>query len=172
MGNRKIVVDTSVARAAGKLSKDRKDINASKSAREILNAIRTKNHTAVFCEELSKEWDIHQSNFSRIWRVDMISRKRIDFVKINLIGINNSINLSDASPSEKTAMRKDAMLLQSALQKDRIIISFDFKARKLFKILSKTESSLNKIQWCPASATCNCADWIESGVKYQKGFFL
>ncbi len=76
--SRVLVIDASIARAAGDMSVDPK----SRNCREFLLAVRDHGHRMATTEPIIAEWNRHQSNFARRWRTSMMARKKIKAIEI------------------------------------------------------------------------------------------
>ena len=72
--SKRIVIDASIARSAG--GEDVKKPMSS-DCRKFLMAILNICHHIVLTKDISKEWNKHQSNFTRKWRKSMAARKKI-----------------------------------------------------------------------------------------------
>ncbi|QIY79431.1 hypothetical protein [Chromobacterium violaceum] len=67
-----VVVDADVASAAGK-----SEHLTSKSSRKVMETVREKRHSVLFCKSLMNEWRNHQSRYSSSWLNSMISKKLV-----------------------------------------------------------------------------------------------
>ena len=79
IASRRLVIDASVARAAGDTSMH----PTSRSCRDFLLAILEICHRFVMTQSIKEEWDKHQSGFARKWRVSMVARKKLVVVQVD-----------------------------------------------------------------------------------------
>lgn len=137
--SKRIVVDTSVAHAAGE------SIHPTSSAcRQWLLKIEEICHKVVLSEELFSEWNEHASRFTRKWKTKMAGRgKPVREITNKTLSINYQL----MSKKEAEAVKKDLCLLSSALsnESDGIILTCD---NQIKEILEKTQPEVMKrIQW-------------------------
>src|SRR5258708_17584182 len=125
--NRKrIVVDASVARAAGG---EDATFPQSKHCRDLLTTILNVCHGAVITPPIRDEWNKHQSIFALQWRRQMISRKKLILIEVNANKELRSKVTANTSEKDQVTMLKDFHLLEAALATDQIVISLDNKVR-------------------------------------------
>lgn len=130
MGNvsRRLVVDASVLHSAGGKP------GHSSHCRQILVDVLELGHCAVTCPEIRDEWNRHQSTFARKWRVDMVSRKQLQSIHIDVHRqrLADQIDGLQQVPAAKlTALRKDVHVLAAAAHADRVIASGDTTLKAL-----------------------------------------
>jgi hypothetical protein len=76
---------------------------------------------------------------------------------------------SGVPEQEATALAKDAHLIAAALLTDRIIISRDEEARRLFGIACKRAGELGEILWAnPEFEDEQVAAWLQRGARVEK----
>ena len=160
---KRLVVDASVARAAGD-----EDATASVSINctEFLETFRDEcQHHIVMTLEISEEWNTHQSNFATTWLKSMIAKKRFNYVK-------PSVDKALCYKIEKTAtnkkacedIRKDFHLLEAALETDRIIISLDETVRQHFTQAAPSVGEIRDIVWVnPERTEEQPLPWLRDG---------
>jgi len=166
---RKIVVDASVAHAAG----DTSLYPTSKQCRETLMAIGE--YSAVFCPNLKDEWKRHESAFARAWKVKMIQEGRAIFLIQDQVldEFKQFIEDSQADIYARGAMDKDAHLVSVALTNDKIIVALDEKVRKLFSKHCLNFKGVKKVLWSnPMIDQDGTVSWLKSGAKREKNFTL
>lgn len=157
-----IVVDASVARAAGDASMH----PVSKNCRESLQAISNSKIDIVTCSLLISEWKNHQSNYSRLWLISMIARGRFKCLSNDLTnhGLRESINTHAKTENCANAMEKDAHLIEIALQTGRRVIALDETVRNLYKSLSKHHPPIKTVLWAnPVIDEDSTTEWISTG---------
>src|SRR5712692_7348420 len=103
--SRKIVIDASIARAAGG---EKASFPDSKLCRDLLKIVLKVCHQLVFTSEISKEWKKHRSTFARQWRVSMEARKKVTRIPESEVSILGE-QLEKVAENEKDleAMIKD-----------------------------------------------------------------
>ena len=157
----RIVVDASVARAAGG---EDAIYPVSKQCRDILSAILNICHHVVMTTNIYSEWKQHQSTFSRKWHFQMLGRKKVDIsgdVGDELLFSN--IDDLDFDDAIKTIMKKDLLLIHAARATDRIIISLDKQARRHFAAAATDIPLLRDIVWMdPDEDFETLTKWLES----------
>lgn len=123
-----LVIDASILRAAGSVDAAHP---VSTYSRKVLIDILEICHRAVLSTSIKNEWDTHQSKFSRSWRVQMYSRRKI----ISASGkdcehLRKAVNACDRiTDKQRQDADKDFLLIEAALNGDKIILSIDKRAR-------------------------------------------
>ena len=164
-GSRRLVIDASVARAAG--GQDATDSTA-KSCRDFLQAVLTICHRAVFPPQLIEEWKKHASRFAQSWQVAMERRGKLDWIEPQSDDEMREIMVEiAANEKDQAAMEKDAFLLEAAqTNTDRMVIALDEIARGLFRELAEELPRIHKIVWVNAALEEDSAlEWLKSGAK-------
>lgn len=128
-GRRALVVDASVARAAGETEHPR-----SKACRDFLTAILDICHRVVVNPVIRGEWKRHQSRFTSKWRVSMAARRK----PLNdHPAAPTGLRLEEFPESARKAIEKDLCLIETALAADKEIVTLD---RKLYEALGEAPS--------------------------------
>ncbi|MBE9225789.1 hypothetical protein IQ264_10175 [Phormidium sp. LEGE 05292] len=162
-----LVIDASVARAAGGESA----ISKSKYCRDFLLAVLDISHRVVMTQDIRKEWDKHQSNFSRTWLRTMIAKKKLEYRSDILINDELWKGVEDFTDfdNQRKAMVKDLLLIEAALVTDKIIVSLDEVVRKLFHQAAEQVEELRNIVWVnPAKSEEQAISWLESGAAAEQ----
>src|SRR5262245_16783348 len=164
-GTRRLVIDASVAHAAG-------DVDATeptaKNCRDFLQAVLNICHRAVFPSPLIAEWQTHASQFAQRWQVAMERRRKIDWIDLDSDEeLRETIGEVAASEKEQAGMLKDAFLLETALTTtDRMVVSLDETAKGLFRSLVVKLPRFGKVVWInPGSEADAALAWLRSGAK-------
>ena len=162
--SRRLVIDASVARAAGG---EEATFPTSKHCRDFLKAILTICHRMVMTPEIQDEWRTHQSRFTSTWRRSMESRKKVVRVPTSahdqLYGKIRRVVMRD---QDYETMQKDFCLIDAALETDRIVISLDEVARWLFATTSQSVGELASVMWInPDKMVEQSITWLEHGAK-------
>ena len=76
--SRVLVIDASIARAAG----DTSNHPTSRNCCDFLQAVLKVCHRMAMTDPLREEWNKHQSRFARTWRVSMMARRKVVFLTI------------------------------------------------------------------------------------------
>ncbi|MCD0491596.1 MULTISPECIES: hypothetical protein [Chromobacterium] len=136
-----VVVDADVASAAGK-----SEHLTSKSSRKVMETVREKRHSVLFCKSLMNEWRNHQSRYSSSWLNSMISKKLVinNEPECNVEKILENFEMSE---SKKREALKDAHLVNLVLGREHLIISKDNAAREIYSEVRKENSSLRGVVW-------------------------
>ncbi len=170
-GSRRLVIDASVARASG-------GVNAvnpiSKHCRDFLAAVCDICHRFVLTPEIKREWNKHQSAFAMSWRVSMMARKKVEWVRqpTNEV-LRVKVREVCARDKEKEATAKDIILIEAALATDSLVSSLDETVRSLFHTASVKVSELRGIVWVnPTKRHEEVLSWLQSGAKNEKSRLL
>lgn len=161
--SRRIVVDASVARAAGNSTHP-----TSRMCREFLLDMMTICHRMVVSREILIEWKNNASSFSVPWLAAMRVKRKV--VTVDPEGTDSYVvrirSMEDFTPQQITAMEKDLLLILAALETDRLIASCDSTAKALFIKASGQVNEIKRIAWVdPSDASDKCPDWLQSGAR-------
>lgn len=188
--SRRLVIDTSVAKAAGRSSNS----PPSKPCRDFLSAVKEIcHHFVVMTPDLRAEWNRHQTEFVSVWRQSMIARKKFCFItpeenELLRDGIEKSatnglavkakyisplslsqLNADDPNENAKAAMLKDLCLLEAALATDKTVVSLDNTVRNLFVAATEQLTEIRGIVWVnPNEDEKKTQAWLEKGAKPDK----
>ncbi len=160
-----LVVDASVARAAGGIDATHQ---VSKACRNFLDGVLKICHSALMSKSIREEWNKHQSNYARGWRVQMVSRKKLmiteDKVDMNL----RSRIASVTRPKDYEELDKDFHLVEASLTADLIIASLDEAMRLLLRGCYDKVSELRSIIWVnPAQDAELVLEWLKEGANSE-----
>jgi hypothetical protein len=165
--SKRLVIDTSVARNAGEDSV----YPDSKNCRDFLLQVSSStSHQAVFNSEMKEEWNKHQSNFSRKWRVKMVQMGRlIETCDDNLeLYAKTYLENLPKNYEGRNAMLKDCFLLDLALTHDKIVISSDKKVRNLFRKISTKIPKIEEVNWVnPVQPEETSIEWLNQGANLE-----
>lgn len=164
---RRLVIDPSVARAAGGTEAT---FPTSMHCRDFLETVEVTSHHVVMTPDIFAEWKAHQTGPAFIWQRTMVAKKRIVFLKITPNArLRRKIENASASERDREAMLKDIHLVEAALETDRTVISLDETARKLFASTSMGVHELRTVVWVNPDKTEECAVlWLENGAKPER----
>lgn len=136
-----LVVDADIARSSGTTEHP-----VSRNSRESLEFIKENELKLAICPTLMKEWKEHRSLFARKWLASMFARKQVLTICPSS-ETRNRIYQTKISDKEVNIALKDAHLIDSALHVDKVILSNDDNARKVYCIISDTFQELKEIRW-------------------------
>jgi hypothetical protein len=162
---RRIVIDTSIARSAGKTEHP-----VSRSCREFLEQILSICHHAVMTPDIRREWKKHRSRFTATWLASMTARKK---VRVVLPTADASVleKLKKAQMGEKNeaAILKDVLLVEAALATDSVVASLEKEVRSLLSAFSKQWGQIKTVAWVnPAKDEDTAIAWLSSGALPEK----
>ena len=167
MNKLRLVIDASVARAAGD-----KPTDPSKSCYNFLYKALNLGYQVVFTKDILDEWDRHQSRVTAQWRRSMIAKKQ---VVTKTTGDNEAlwrkikmaIETLDPHQHSLDNVYKDFRLIEAALATDQIIVSLDDNtARKPYAVAAQTVNELKKIVWVnPDKPSEEPLVWLDDGAK-------
>ncbi|BAY92851.1 MULTISPECIES: hypothetical protein [unclassified Tolypothrix] len=171
--SKRLVIDASVARSSGG---EEATYPTSVHCRDFLKAVLDICHQVVMTPDIREEWDKHQSNFARKWRIQMVARKKFKFVNIKLNSdLWKRIESIASNDKECWEMTKDLRLIEAALATDRIVISLDDKtARTLFSSASKKVEELQDIVWVNPDKieVEKPIEWLKNGAELESDRLL
>jgi len=148
--SRRLVIDASVASAAGSTMKP-----TSRRCREFLKAVLRISHQAAMTPLLRAEWSNHQSLFAARWLADMTSK-----AKVEAIAHVRNEDLRAEAPGTVSA-QKDLHLVEAALATDKIVISLDNRARPELAVPAAAE-----VMWVhPVDEGGHVIYWLKNGAE-------
>lgn len=160
--SKRLVIDASVARAAGGADAIHR---GSRACRSFLDAVYQICHRMVLTHDIQTEWNKHQSGYARGWRVRMVSRKKLEIIDQDTDEAFQA-RIADAvtNPNEVDAVRKDIPLIEASLAADRLIASLDDTARRRFQACATTVTELQDIVWVnPTVESEQVVSWLRVG---------
>ncbi|WP_437743053.1 hypothetical protein WMF39_47370 [Sorangium sp. So ce1504] len=169
--SRRLVIDASVARAAGGAGAT---YPLSKQCRDALKTVLDVCHRAVMPSAIREEWNKHQSVFATQWRVAMVARKKLLLEDVPADpSLRREIETAPATEPGREAMLKDVHLVEAAQAADRTILSLDDTARGLFAGASRRVRALRTIVWVnPGAEGDRALAWLEAGAPPEAGYRL
>jgi hypothetical protein len=162
--SRRIVIDASVARAAGDGV-----VPSSKRSRDFLVEVFEICHRVVVTEEIMAEWRRHASRFTVQWLAAMRSRGKV--VKVvpgpaALTVADEVLTADDWSVKQAAALEKDLLLITAAVETDRIVASGDGTVRALFEKAARHVGTIARITWVnPIDAEDSYSSWLRAGAR-------
>lgn len=163
-GSKRLIVNASVARAAGG---EGATAGVSINCTEFLETFRNESsHHIVMTPELSEEWNEHQSRFAATWLKSMIARKRFVYIiPPQNRTLSDKIERTAVRERDIEVLRKDFHLLQAALVTDQTIILLDETIRGLFKRAAQQVGNIRNIIWVNPDRTAEerPIPWLRNG---------
>ncbi|MGK3985436.1 hypothetical protein WME99_20490 [Sorangium sp. So ce136] len=160
--SRRLVIDASVARAAG--GEDAVH-PLPKQCRDFLKTTLSVGHHVVLTPAVSSEWKKHESGFAMQWRTTMVARKQSLYVNVpEDVELRDAIDGASATERDRRAMLKDAHLIEAAQATDHTVVSLDEQVRALFSAASTRVRALKRVVWAnPGREEEGCPRWLERG---------
>ncbi len=164
--SRLLVVDASIARAAGDVSTH----PTSRRCRDFLLAIREICHQLVMTAPIQHEWDKHQSRFARTWRLSMLAKKKLRVLESDAQrSLEKRLPRVVIDPFILAIMEKDRCLVEAALLSEKRIASLDDTVREHFQDYRDSLPELKSICWVNPDATDeDLCDWLRAGAPIQR----
>lgn len=121
----------------------------------------------ILTPEIREEWNRHQSQFARTWRVSMMARKKVVLTTTPRdAALRAQVIRHAADEPSRAAMLKDCCLVEGALAADGAVISLDERVRTLFGTISPQVRQIAPIIWVnPTLAGEEVEAWLAAGAK-------
>ena len=158
---RRLVIDTSVTRAAGGEGATK---TVSVNCREFLKAVLSICHKIVMTPAIQSEWRRHRSRYSSTWLASMDARKKVARTQeADSSAIQERISrLSQGN--DRDSMIKDLPLIAAARATDGLVVSMDEGVRELFANISPHIGELRGIVWVnPTDPDDRALEWLQDG---------
>jgi hypothetical protein len=161
--SRRLVIDASVARAAGKGHANTPP--EKKACRDFLLAVLRVCHKVAMSPEVFEEWKNHKQEYAHTWLTSMVARKKFASKhSLENPDIKHAVLATATSEREREAMDKDLHLLWAAMSHDRLVVSLDENARVLFQRAAAGVAELRRIGWINPATEADCGvGWLEGG---------
>jgi predicted nucleic acid-binding protein len=163
--SKRLVIDASIARAAG-----RAEHPISKACRDFLEEVLKICHRVVLTKEIQEEWNRHQSPFTLSWRSSMVARKKVAWLEVaQNDAFRTGIQNFRFSEKERSAVLKDAHLIEAALETDLTVASLDETARGLLRKAAQNVKPLQQVLWVnPTKEEEHTTEWLEGGAEVEQ----
>lgn len=167
--SKRIVVDTSVIKAAGD------GAHPAKICRDVLDTIYKVCHRVVLTESMATEWRRHPSRHYIGWRNQMVGKKKLIVLPDRLESDTCRKVLAAVDEQNRNVVAKDIMLLEAALETDRIVISLDSRTgRHIAKAAQEMVKEVQNVQWenlkrSEPEATEAVLEWLRCGANHSAG---
>jgi hypothetical protein len=164
--SRVLVIDASIARAAGDVSMH----PTSHDCRVFLQAVLKVCHRMVMTDPIREEWKRHQSRFARQWRTSMMARRKVEFVEVaSHLSLERRITRVESDAAIAAVMEKDRRLIEAALVTEQRVISLDDRMRKHLQDHLSKLPEVHSICWVnPSTADEQAIAWLESGAPAER----
>jgi hypothetical protein len=164
--SRLLVIDASIARAAGEVSMH----PTSRSCREFLQAVLRHGHRMAMPEDIQEEWNKNQSRFARGWRTSMVARKRIEFVEVAPhLTLEKRVARAVADEFLAVIIDKDRRLIEAALVIEKRVTSLDDHVRKHLQDHLSRLLEIRSICWVnPCAPEEEAVAWLEAGAPAER----
>ncbi len=164
-GSRRIVIDTSIARSAGKTEHP-----ISRSCREFLEQVLNICHHVVMTPDIRKEWKKHSSRFTATWLASMTSRKKVCVVLPTAdVSVVEKLKKAQVAQKDEAVILKDVFLVEAALATDSAVASLDEEVRSLRKACTSQWGRIKGVAWVnPSKVDDRPLAWLSSGALPEK----
>lgn len=165
--SRCLVVDASVARAAGRLESPHP---VGRRCRNFLMEVRGICHRMAWSPPIETEWQKHESIFAMSWRVSMMNLRKLVPVDIRSVTtLGDRITMTSVDPSVVAIVEKDFHLMEAAGATDMRIVSLDDNARGHFHSLIDIVPALARVLWVnPAIEDEQAVRWLQEGAPDER----
>jgi hypothetical protein len=166
-GSCRLVIDASVARASGG-----PDATAPLSirCRDFLFTTLHVCHRLVMTDAINDEWNDHQSNFARRWRVQMVARKKVEWVEApGDEAFGEQVAATAQTKGDREAILKDMLLVEAALATDHRIVALDEAVRGLLDCAARCVGVLRNVLWVnPSCEEERPLDWLNDRARNER----
>ena len=167
----RFVIDACVARASGPPGSTQP---TSSRCRDFLVAVRSNSHRMVMSDSIKTEWDKHQSNFARGWRVSMVARKGIEFLKVEEnVPLRSKIQVRSANAEIAAIIIKDLHLVEAAIATDQRIVSIEKRVFDHLRTIGRPIKDLLRLAYAnPSDPTHDTVRWVEESAPIRSPYKL
>jgi hypothetical protein len=161
-----LVIDASIARAAGEVSMH----PTSRDCRELLEAVLKVCHRMAMTDPIKEEWKRHQSRFARRWQVSMMARRKVVFIEVAAhLSLEKRITRVESNEALAAVMEKDRRLIEAALVTEERVISLDDRMREHLRDHVAKLSEVGSICWVnPCRSEEGAVAWLEAGAPAER----
>ena len=159
--SRVLVIDASIAMAAGEVSMH----PTSRNCREFLQSVLEVCHRMAMTDPIREEWKKHQSGFARRWLTAMMARRKVVFVEIPAHhSLEKRIARAESNEALAAVMEKDRRLIEAALATDERVISLDDRMRQHLRDHVVKLTEVRSICWVnPCTPEEEAVAWLAAG---------
>ncbi len=168
-GSKRIVIDASIARSAGKTEHP-----VSRSCREFLEQVLNICHHVVMTPAIRKEWKKHRSRFAATWLASMTARRKVCVVSPEAdVSVVEKLKRAQVTEKDEAVILKDVLLVEAALATDSTVASLDEEVRSLLKGFSDQWGRIRTVAWVnPTKENDRACAWLGSGALPEKARML
>jgi hypothetical protein len=165
-----LVIDASIAMAAGDISMH----PTSRNCREFLHAVLNLCHRIAMTTSIREEWSKHQTRFARRWQKSMMARKKVEFVEVAAhLSLEKRIQRAETDESLAAVMEKDRRLIEAALVTENRVASLDDRVREHFRDHHLKLPEVRAICWVnPDRPEEQAITWLASGAPAERSRML
>jgi len=122
--------------------------------------------------EIAEEWDKHQNKFALSWRTNMKRHGKLSEPRYTQKDeLRENIEKFAKTEQEREKMLKDVHLLEAALATDKIVISLDDEARRLYSKISADVDEIREITWRNPTDK-DIISWLKRGATPDRKHWL
>ena len=164
--SRVLVIDASIARAAGDVSMH----PSSRDCREFLQAVLRICHRVAMTGPIREEWNKHQSRFARGWRTSMVARKKMEFVTVDPhLTLEKRIERAVVDAHLAAIIDKARRLIEAALVTEERVISLDDHVRRHLQDHVAQLPGVRSICWVnPSMSDEQAVDRLDEGAPAER----
>ncbi|HOC91946.1 MAG TPA: hypothetical protein PKH33_06225 [bacterium] len=165
-----LIIDASVARAAGTLAIGPDTPETKKKCRAFLDNVYEICHKIGWTEAIKNEWKKHETESSLLWLASMQDRGKLKVITSRKnMAFRKKVASAKLGKQVQEAVEKDIILIEAAWSSDKTIVSLDDKAKNNFASFCAQEKGLSDICWVnPSNKTEKPIEWLENGALKEK----
>ncbi len=165
-----LIIDASVARAAGTLPIGPDTPETKKRCRDFLKNVYEICHKIGWTEAIKNEWKKHETESSLLWLTNMQDRGKLKVITSRKNkAFRKKVAMANLGKQVQVAVEKDIILIEAAWSSDKTIVSLDDKAKNNFASFCAQEKELLDICWVnPSDETEKPIEWLENGALKEK----
>lgn len=168
-GARRLVIDISVARAAGG---EQATHPLAKNCRDFLEVVRRKHYSVVMSPEILAEWKKYRVPIAIAWLTAMRQKGKVyDVTPLDFEEMRLKIEGCARGDAQLRHMMEDIHLIKAALVTDRTVVSGDREVQHLFAKAAPDVEELRNIVWVDANQE-DVVAWAQSGALRAKARYL
>jgi hypothetical protein len=118
-----------------------------------------------------ESWQMYASRWTYAWYLDMVNRRRVDWVAYAPDDGVLSALLAKVNEQEKPSVVKDYPLISAALATDRTVVSLDDRMQRILRALAQSVATIQDIAWLHPLRN-SVPVWLKGGAIPQKEHML
>ncbi len=165
-----LIIDASVARAAGTMAIGQYSPETKKKCRAFLDNVYEICHKIGWNEAIKNEWKKHETESSLLWLANMQGRGKLKVITSRKnMAFRKKVAMANLGNQVQGAVEKDIILIEAAWSSDKTIVSLDDKAKNHFASFCAQEKELSDICWVnPSNIKEKPIEWLENGALKEK----